>query len=534
MAPLVTWTWLPPSSFLLVVRPGHGVVDERGAGDHHLGGVLDDHRVVARGDARRADAGDGAEGERHRRRHRQVLHDRLPAPHLRDVGAAHHLDRLHRPAPAHPVDQPQVREPELEGEALGVVALGPDRGVGRAAPHGEVVAGDHHRAPVDLGHAADEVRRQERLQLAVVVVRAHAGDRAELVEGAAVDDPLDALADGELAELVLAGHLVGAAHLVGQLGAYAPAHRFPASSSSQRPYSRELRDLILLDVALDDVADHVRRLQRREMPNTGQLDVAGAGDRAGPGACRCPRASAGRPRRARPSWGRRCRQRAAAGATRRWRPSARRSPPWAWAVPAPGRRAPPGGRGGRWRSPGRTARPRSRPRTRRPAGPGRAGAGAGRSRPRAPGGAPAPADAFPRGRGPAPGRDGAGRAPGRSSRPSRGRPRRPARGRPPGAPRRRRRPSWRWTPAWARDREYPLPRLSTRTTRWRCSATGRGGTTATSAPTPTSRSAAAPSGRHRPRARTRWPAGGPCRPVPGCGGPTARARPGPAPCSWPR
>ena len=71
-----------------------------------------------------------------------------------------------------------------------------------------------------------------------------AGDGADLVERARVDELVDPLADGELAVLVLAGDLVGAAHLSG-LGLEAAqlvdlrlpvvAVRVTRSSLAQRP-----------------------------------------------------------------------------------------------------------------------------------------------------------------------------------------------------------------------------------------------------------------------------------------------------------
>ncbi len=149
MAPFVTCTWLPPSSFLSWCGPGIAKSTRAGPGDHHLRGVLHDHRVVARRDAGGADARHRAECERHRRGDREVREDDVPAPHLRDRRASDLLDRLHRTATAHAVDEADVGQPQLEREALGMVALGADRRVGRAAAHGEVVARDDDRPAVD-------------------------------------------------------------------------------------------------------------------------------------------------------------------------------------------------------------------------------------------------------------------------------------------------------------------------------------------------------------------------------------------------
>ena len=74
-----------------------------------------------------------------------------------------------------------------------------------------------------------------------LVVRADAGDRADLVERPGIDQPVDALANGELAELVLTSDLVGPTHRLGHLGATAqlvelglPGHAADPASSRHR------------------------------------------------------------------------------------------------------------------------------------------------------------------------------------------------------------------------------------------------------------------------------------------------------------
>ena len=106
-----------------------------------------------------------------------------------------------------------------------------------APPHGEVVAAYRHGAAVDAAAAHDEVGRHEVGEVAGLVVLRLAGDGADLVERAGIEQALDALAHGELAAVMLALDLVGAAHAVRQLFAAAqvvdlglPAHR----SASQR------------------------------------------------------------------------------------------------------------------------------------------------------------------------------------------------------------------------------------------------------------------------------------------------------------
>ncbi len=94
-----------------------------------------------------------------------------------------------------------------------------DRGVGRAAPHGEVVSADDDGAPVDPAPAHHEVRRSHVDDLAVVVIGGPAGERADLVERVGIEQRVDAFAHGELALSVMFGDLLFAAHLPRERGA---------------------------------------------------------------------------------------------------------------------------------------------------------------------------------------------------------------------------------------------------------------------------------------------------------------------------
>ena len=87
--------------------------------------------------------------------------------------------------------------------------------VGGAATDGEVLAADDHAPPVDHREAADVGQRLEVDELAVLVL-AVTGEPADLVEAARVGDRVDALADRELAELVLAADALLTAHLQGK------------------------------------------------------------------------------------------------------------------------------------------------------------------------------------------------------------------------------------------------------------------------------------------------------------------------------
>src|SRR5439155_677207 len=184
----------------------------------------DDRAAVERRDLEeRAGVHDGLDDRPHLVRLADVARDRadvgddpLPAADARDVGAAGRLDGLHRAAATRALDQADQRQPQLVGHRLALQVLFLDGGVGRAAAHREVVAADDDRAPVHFCAAEDEVRRRERLEVVGRVVGGLAGDLADLVEGAGIDELGDALADGHPAARVLALHALRAAELLGE------------------------------------------------------------------------------------------------------------------------------------------------------------------------------------------------------------------------------------------------------------------------------------------------------------------------------
>lgn len=96
---------------------------------------------------------------------------------------------------------------------LGNQRLFADRRVGRAAAHRKVVADHDDRAAVDRGAAHHAIGRGQIDEPALDVVSRAAGYGADLVEAAAVDEAINALAHGELVGVVLPLDLVGAAEL---------------------------------------------------------------------------------------------------------------------------------------------------------------------------------------------------------------------------------------------------------------------------------------------------------------------------------
>ena len=79
---------------------------------------------------------------------------------------------------------------------------------------------------VDPAPAHHEIAGHQMRKVVLAVVLGHAGDAADLAERLLVEQLLDALACGKAAAIVLAFHLVGAAHLARHLLAAAQLVHF--------------------------------------------------------------------------------------------------------------------------------------------------------------------------------------------------------------------------------------------------------------------------------------------------------------------
>ena len=113
--------------------------------------------------------------------------------------------------------------------------LGGDRGIRGAATHGEIVADHHHGAAVDLAAAEHAIGGRQLLELAVLVIFAYAGDRADLMEAFGIDQLVDAFADGEPALVALPLDLLNAAHLARECFAPSEVVEFGLPSHSSPP-----------------------------------------------------------------------------------------------------------------------------------------------------------------------------------------------------------------------------------------------------------------------------------------------------------
>ena len=151
---------LPAAEFLLGARLAQPF-DDRRAGDEDRGDFLHHDRVVRGDQARGAEAGDRAEAQADDRHLRHLVRDQVERGGLRQpagqVGASGGFDRLDRSAAAGAFDQPDDRHAELGGDLLRHLGLALDRGIGRSAAQGEVVAGDNDRAAVHRAAAEHAV-----------------------------------------------------------------------------------------------------------------------------------------------------------------------------------------------------------------------------------------------------------------------------------------------------------------------------------------------------------------------------------------
>ena len=191
--------------------------DHRRPRHEHLRRAPHEHRVMARHQPRGPEPRDGAEPEADDRNGREVRDRVLPSDGLAHVGAAFGLDGLDRAAAPGAVDEPHEGEAKLAGHLLRRHHLVPDRRIRRSAPHREVVAFDHHPAAVEVAPAVDEVGGPEPGEAPFLVVGGDPRDRADLVEGPGVEEPVHPLAHRELPLPVVARDLLRAAHLADEL-----------------------------------------------------------------------------------------------------------------------------------------------------------------------------------------------------------------------------------------------------------------------------------------------------------------------------
>ena len=131
----------------------------------------------------------------------------------RQVGCSPGFDGLDRAAAAGTLDDADDGQSEIMRHLLGHQRFRGDRSIRRAAAHGKIVADHDHGAAVDPAAAEHAVRRRQLGEFAARVILADPGDSADLVKTVWIHQPVDALANGEPALVVLPLDLVNASHL---------------------------------------------------------------------------------------------------------------------------------------------------------------------------------------------------------------------------------------------------------------------------------------------------------------------------------
>ncbi len=188
----------------------------RWPGREQLAEILDQDGQMRHNEPPGAKAHRGAQAQGDYRDDRQVVDHGVPGGVDRHVGVPGVLGHLDAAAAAGPVQQADHGQPHLVGVLLGEDLLGVDGRVAGAAPDGEVVGADQHRAAADARGSGHEVGGQHRDQAALGVVVGEPGQGTDLGEAARVGQPLDALPDGEPAGGPLPCDLLRAAHGLGR------------------------------------------------------------------------------------------------------------------------------------------------------------------------------------------------------------------------------------------------------------------------------------------------------------------------------
>ena len=181
---------------------GHGLVGDGlhhlGTGDEHVGAVA--HHEDEVGHRRRIDVAAGAGAHDHRDLRDHARGDHVALEHLAVAAERRHalLD-----AGAAGIEQADDGRAHLERHVLDLDDLLGVRLGQRAAEHGEVLGEDEDRAAVDGAPAGDDAVAGDLDLLHAEIARAVLDEHVELLEGALVEQKLDALAGRQLAAAVL-------------------------------------------------------------------------------------------------------------------------------------------------------------------------------------------------------------------------------------------------------------------------------------------------------------------------------------------
>ena len=95
---------------------------------------------------------------------------------------AHGFEAAHRSAAAGTLDHADQRHAIFARHAFGIGQLAVQAGIGSAAPHREVIGGQHHRPAINQRAPEQEVCRLETKHFAIIGIGGKAGERADLAE----------------------------------------------------------------------------------------------------------------------------------------------------------------------------------------------------------------------------------------------------------------------------------------------------------------------------------------------------------------
>ncbi len=175
---------------------------------------------MRRHQSRRAQPRDRTEAETNDRHLRHLVRHQVERCRLGQtagqVGASCGLDRLHRTAAARSFNQANDRHAELRRDLLRHLGLALDGGVGRSTAQREVIAGDDHWPPIHGAAPEYAVSGNETDDVAFRIIARLAGDAADFLEAARIEQSVYALTHGQAATRVLPGDTVLATELACQ------------------------------------------------------------------------------------------------------------------------------------------------------------------------------------------------------------------------------------------------------------------------------------------------------------------------------
>ena len=171
-------------------RGGH----HRRPGDEHLRHAFDEQRIMRHHLPPGAEPGNRAKAKRHHRHIRHIVDHDLPAGDLGYIGVTHRFQRTDRAATAGAFDHADEGQAILARQPFGIRKLSVQAGVRRAAAHGEIIGGEHHRPAIDGGATEQEIGGLEAQHFAGVGIGGKAGERADLAERSFIGDRGKALA----------------------------------------------------------------------------------------------------------------------------------------------------------------------------------------------------------------------------------------------------------------------------------------------------------------------------------------------------